>query len=393
MRYLLKENWIIIIALFLSVGGRTAAQSNIKTHGILDVCIDSLNTGSSSIVIQQSACQAQSRVRITGKDPLDGNLHVIYTLEAGLNITEGSLSQGGRIFGRQAWAGLQSDLGTLTLGRQYTPQDDFGEEIGDAFSGGYNGSFLFLQGEMKGQLNAVTTGTELNSNSLVDWSRGQGAFSINQPYGLRVNNSIKYATPVWNGFSSALMHSFGEVVDSRTDGRQLGITGRYNDGSIHFGMGYHQIVGTRGTVVFNPDDTATFTPTTGTFNQRTMSAAFSYDWSVFRLYTNFERTWFEMFSASDFGVSGLYQLTEKLDLIAGTVQKTISDFDDLNASQYSVALKYSKTKSTSFYASYSQIKNAGNDQQGASYIPSYAVMAVAGTSPDSFMIGMRHDLK
>jgi len=392
MRHLLKNKWIIM-AFFLSVGGKAVAQSNITTHGILDVCIDSLNTGSSSIVIQQSACQAQSRVRITGKDPLDESLHVIYTLEAGLNINEGSLSQGGRIFGRQAWVGLQGDLGTFTLGRQYTPQDDFGEEIADAFSGGYNGSFLFLQGEMKGQLSAVTIGSQLNSNSLVDWSQGQGTFSINQPYGLRVDNSIKYVTPTRNGFSSSVMYSFGEVVDSRTDGRQLGITGRYTDGSMHLGMGYHQIVGTRGTVVFNPDDTATFTPTTGNFTQRTMGAAVSYDWSVFRLYTNFERTWFEMFSASDFGVSGLYHLTEKLELIAGTVQKTISPFDDLNASQYSVALKYSKTKSTSFYASYSQIKNAGNDQQGASYIPSYAVRPIAGTSPDSFMIGMRHDLK
>src|ERR1039457_805414 len=43
----------------------------------------------------------------------------MFDLEMGLNADDGTLAQGGLVFGRQAFVGLSDSWGELTLGRQY----------------------------------------------------------------------------------------------------------------------------------------------------------------------------------------------------------------------------------------------------------------------------------
>jgi predicted porin len=63
-----------------------------------------------------------SRFGVRGSEDLGDGLHAIFTLESGIAMTNGSLQQGGRLFGRQAFVGLESNrYGTLMLGRQITP--------------------------------------------------------------------------------------------------------------------------------------------------------------------------------------------------------------------------------------------------------------------------------
>ena len=42
-------------------------------------------------------------------------------LETGIAADQGGFNQGGVAFARQSFVGLQGDIGTVTLGRQYTP--------------------------------------------------------------------------------------------------------------------------------------------------------------------------------------------------------------------------------------------------------------------------------
>lgn len=380
------------LAIFLLSASVTAvAETKLAVHGSLDVCIEHVDTGSSSVFIQESAGQTGSRVKLNGSEDINEDLKIIFILEAGLNINKGTSSQGGRIFGRQAWLGLQSSVGSLTFGRQYTPMDDYGEDIADAFSGGYNGSFLFLQGNTKGKLDLAKTGNSMASNSLVDWSSGNGVFSIDQPYGLRVDDSIKYVTPTLHGFSGTAMYSFGQRIGEKSSGMQTGLAIRYMGDAINLGIGYHQIVGTKGVVLFNQNGTGTFSPEPDTITQKTGALAASYNFGTFRLYGNYEQTNFENFNSRDYGISGLYNMTSNLDFITGMVKKIVSMSDELNAIQYSIAVKYSLTKLTSIYSSYSKIKNSGNEQFGSTYIPTYALSASSGASTDSLMVGLRHD--
>lgn len=108
-------------------------------------------------------------------------LKAIYQLEGGLFVNNGKQAQGGRLFGRQVYAGVTGGFGTVTVGRQYTPLlntvatfDSFGQGYGSPTNdgqvsfgldsrydsaliyatpdlGGLNASFLFAPGGKKGQ--------------------------------------------------------------------------------------------------------------------------------------------------------------------------------------------------------------------------------------------------
>jgi predicted porin len=55
-----------------------------------------------------------------GKEDLGGGYQAVFTLESGFDVRSGSIDQGGRLFGRQAFVGIAGPYGRVTLGRQYT---------------------------------------------------------------------------------------------------------------------------------------------------------------------------------------------------------------------------------------------------------------------------------
>ncbi|WP_049116680.1 porin, partial [Burkholderia cepacia] len=71
-----------------------------------------------------------------GTEDLGGGLKAIFVLENGFNSGNGTIGQGGAIFGRQAYVGLsQSQYGTVTFGRQYSFSTDI---LGSNYSTGGN---------------------------------------------------------------------------------------------------------------------------------------------------------------------------------------------------------------------------------------------------------------
>jgi len=66
------------------------------------------------------AATAPSRLGFRGSEDLGGGLKALFTMESGMSVDTGTLSQGSRIFGRQAFVGLSGPYGALTFGRQYT---------------------------------------------------------------------------------------------------------------------------------------------------------------------------------------------------------------------------------------------------------------------------------
>ncbi len=66
-----------------------------------------------------------SRWGLRGTEDLGGGLKALFVLESGFGLDDGRSQQGGRLFGRQAYVGMQSNtLGRLTFGRQYTTMFD-----------------------------------------------------------------------------------------------------------------------------------------------------------------------------------------------------------------------------------------------------------------------------
>ncbi|MDO5667818.1 MAG: porin [Alcaligenaceae bacterium] len=78
-----------------------------------------------------------SRWGLKGKEDLGNGTSAIFVLESGFDVTNGHHSQGGRLFGRQAYVGLSGDSwGTFTLGRQYNAGDTFVAPIDPFGTGG-----------------------------------------------------------------------------------------------------------------------------------------------------------------------------------------------------------------------------------------------------------------
>jgi predicted porin len=155
------------------------AQSSVTLYGLIDEGIDFTNNAGGHQVYEMTSGYAQgSRWGLKGTEDLGGGVSAIFQLESGFNVNSGALAQGGRLFGRQAFAGVAGEhFGTLTLGRQYDSVVDY---------------------------LAMTTA---NGN----W----GGYAFSHPYDndntdntFRLNNTIKYASTMFGGFSFGGTYSF-----------------------------------------------------------------------------------------------------------------------------------------------------------------------------------------
>lgn len=187
------------------------ALNNVTMYGVVDAAVEYSNQGSGRLIRMQPGSSQGSRLGFKGGEDLGGGLSVFFTLENGFLADTGVAAQGGRLFGRQAFVGLKSTLGSLSLGRQYSPfylalvqQDAF-------------------QYTMVGGIPAlsVTRPTGTTGVLLGTW----------ESYG-RVDNAIVYESPNLSGVTGRLMYAPGEVAGAQAAGRVEGAHLRYNRGPV-----------------------------------------------------------------------------------------------------------------------------------------------------------------
>ena len=102
------------------------AQSTVTLYGAIDEGLQyTSNVKGKSNIETTSGQDSGDRWGLKGSEDLGGGLKALFQIENGFNLNTGNLENGGRIFGRQAYVGVQSDsFGTLTVGRQYDPLVD-----------------------------------------------------------------------------------------------------------------------------------------------------------------------------------------------------------------------------------------------------------------------------
>jgi predicted porin len=108
-----------------SLAAATAyAQSSVSLYGIVDTGVEYVThadaNGNGVLRMPGITGELPSRWGFRGNEDLGGGLSAQFVLESGINMPNGSLGQGGRLFGRQAWVGINSPYGLLSFGRQYT---------------------------------------------------------------------------------------------------------------------------------------------------------------------------------------------------------------------------------------------------------------------------------
>ena len=345
------------------------AQSNITLYGIVDAGVGyasnvssvtragaagrpAMTSGASNFAFQSGTWQG-SRWGMKGTEDLGGGLKALFRLENGFNIGNGMASQGGAIFGRHAFVGLQDKTyGTVTLGRQYDPLIDLVGSVG---------------------------GTALLS--------GVGAHPgdvDNLDHGSRVNNSIKYRSPTWGGFTFGATYGFGGQPGSMGRQNTWGFAGQYANGPLTWGVGFSHA---------NNDKASATDTTIGSWSGASESAfassinagyasakardivatAMTYEFGNTTLGANYSHTEYSTGTYSRFtrtakfdtvGVLGMYRFTNAFRLGGGysftNVNAPAANASGAKYHQFNLAAFYNLSKRTELYALAGYQKASGN---------------------------------
>lgn len=191
-----------------AVSGIACAQSSVMLYGIVDEGIQfNNNAGGKRQYYLASGELNGSRWGLRGTEDLGGGLKAIFVLENGFDVNTGRLGQGGLEFGRQAYVGLSSGIGTVTLGRQY---DSIVDYVGPLEAGDQWAGYLGAHPADNDNFN--------NTN--------------------RVNNAIKYTSRTIGGFTFGGMYSLGGVAGDATRNQIWSLGGGYVNGPLVLGAGY-----------------------------------------------------------------------------------------------------------------------------------------------------------
>ena len=193
------------------------AQSSVTLYGLIDASVVyTNNAGAAGHKIQAGSGAINSpRWGMRGTEDLGGGLKAIFVLESGFNIQNGTSSQDSRLFGRQAFVGLASDqYGSVTLGRQYDSVVDFLAPL--SATGSWGGTWFQHPFD--------------NDN-------------LNNSF--RVDNSVKYTSPVFGGVKVGAMYAFSNNQNFATN-RLYSFGATYNWGPLKAAAGYLQVNGSGG---------------------------------------------------------------------------------------------------------------------------------------------------
>jgi len=394
---------LLAVAVAAALPTFAQAQSSITMFGILDASVEysdaqanatltgtlpaqSVQNGEGGFRLN-SGLQSGSRFGIRGVEDIGGGLKGIFTIEHRLDISTGD-TQGGQIFlvpggansttnnkfwNGQAWVGLETGFGNITMGRQYSPI--FWALIPADFTayGFYNNWAGF-------------SGTNLNVAST------QGPF--------RLDNSIAYKSPTMGGLTVYATYAFGENLsknpatssspgsDTVGSGDIWGIAAGWQLGGLYLAAGYHNIDSKPWSTTAAGGNTAA---------QSVLAAAASYKFTNFGLSVGYTEVAFKQISGNEPKLTNIL-FSGFANLGPGTlfVNAAMLDVSDLrvyNAAgvstsaaggsglQLGVAYSVPLSKRTNWYAAY------GLNDVSALQLPN-ATSKI--DSANRFSIGVRH---
>ncbi|MGM3411563.1 porin [Ralstonia holmesii] len=190
------------------------AQSSVTLYGLLDSGVTYASkvagtNGTGARIGVDSGNLQQSRWGMRGTEDLGGGMKAIFILEGGITLDNGASTQGGLPLGRTSVVGLSGNFGTVQLGRR----KDYIDEIATWYASVYNFG-TFINGVHDNNLDRVG--------------------------GNRSNNSVRYDTPNWGGFTANVTYAFGETAGSMAAGQSFGFGANYTAGGFGLGFGYWQ---------------------------------------------------------------------------------------------------------------------------------------------------------
>ena len=338
----------IAFAAMLALAGTASAQSGVTLYGRMDLglVVDSGAAAGKSVRISSGVAKG-SLLGFKGTEDLGDGYKASFQIETGYcsdsaagapNFCSGS----NNFMGRQARGELSGAFGALNAGRQFSQAYLNMLKIDP---------FLGTAGQM---------------NNIIDSS----AF--------RLNNSIRYSTPDFAGFSAQVDMALGEQTGNRRGGRETGASLTYGSGPAYADLVLYEVNNTNGIGIAC----------------RNVQLSGTYDFGLFKLHTLAQR--------STGHTTGAALNLDVLDLMAGISvpvaggkfqasyvhhddRTPLAQHGDKDASQIAVGYLYYLSRRVSAYTAYGRIRNVN----GAAFLDGNATEAGAGTR--SFNLGMAYD--
>jgi predicted porin len=347
---------LILFATLSAIASAASAQSNVTIYGLADVGIDRQTGGvTGSITKVSSGIQNGSRFGFKGNEDLGGGLSALFVLEGGIGLDTGASLQSGLLFGRQALVGLKSNLGAITLGRQYTA-------INNSLCSDIDPFQCSLSGHAFNMLSAG--GTPTNGGN-----------------GSRTNNAIKYTSPGTTGFNGELTYGFGEVAAHSSYARTIGGSIGYAAGPLSVKLAHNSVNNATAT------QTAKVTLLGGKYNFGVVAVNLGYA---------VNKNAFAGNSSVPMADSRQVITGATVPVGAGTVILSfIKNFDrtvaDNDASQAAIGYTYALSKRSNLYTSYARTNNTRPNTAGnAGGFFTVGNASDGGSGDRSFNVGIRH---
>ena len=355
-----KQASLIGASVAVLFANAASAQSQVSIYGIADACFSRSDTGATTTNRLNSGCQSGSRLGFRGSEDLGGGNSATFVLENGFNIDDGSLGQGGRMFGRKATVGLSSrTFGTIEMGRDYAP------------------TFYALS-----PIDPTAFGIGTLSSTM--WT-GSNPTTV-----ARNDNAVNYISPALGPVTLRAQYSLGEQAAPAAKGGRntFGFNAIYRSGAWIASVAYATHA--------NAADTANDKATTGGLSYS--SGALTLSGAVQAGRWEGSRTAAAPSNSSSifsrdyrsFMVGGSYLLQPTLKVWVSLKRyddRTVSNYD---ANQLTVATSYALSRRTDLYAAYSRLKNASTSGYAISDATTAYGAVTPGASPSLFAVGMRH---
>jgi len=332
---------LIVAAVAASFATAASAQSSVTLYGLVDAgftYVNNVQAPASADYYKTNSWGVtggnvqMSRWGLRGKEDLGGGMAAVFTLENGFDVSNGR-SVDNREFSRQAYVGLSTNAGTVTLGRQSDSVVDYLSPL--SATGTWGGTYFAHPGNTD----------NLDGNDF------------------RVNNSVKFTSANYAGFSFGGMYGFSNAAGSFAANRAYSLGAGYANGGLKVGAAYMQGNGIdSNTVGAITDHVATNGNVVDELRQRTFGAGASY--SVGAL--TFGGVWTQVRQdvnlvdgsaiLNNYEVNGRYALTPALSMGAAytftTARSNIGGGESSHARfhQFGLQTDYALSKRTDIYA-------------------------------------------
>lgn len=207
-----------LIALAVASAAMGVQAADVQVYGLIDTSLsfvssdaDYGNLDRKNSFSMENAKEFGSRFGLKGSEDLGNGYKVAFVLESGIKSDDGSLDQGGKLFGRESHVDLVGPFGKVSAGLMPV----FGSTLG-----------------ADGLFRAIDP-------LFANYTKAFGSGHISASSWTSVDNALSYVTPTYAGFTGYAMYSFKKASgDNGVEGhggeadRYAALAARYKAGAV-----------------------------------------------------------------------------------------------------------------------------------------------------------------